>query len=414
MDQKHSQNKPRKQRTAILRILTLQLLLLVSLLFSSCSSWMDDIFSLWEAVDLEASTDDPDEGCGRSDGSPGPGGADFDPDTIDCPDGYWIYDGSLFEQDAQPGDAGYIPYLLIRQHTEVYGYDSLTEAARQAFDLCYGEYFSQTVREISISPDSECNAFFHFTMPQALTDVEWRDVNALYEAATISYSYRPFRYACGDDTVGKVNCLGSDCPCKKNGRKYHFYAGRVSFSDKDKNLAFDRLNTTASELLADVSDLQSDAEKCAFIAQYLVDHVTYFTDHYWEKKIVGDITVINSDAPFITAYGALIEGQANCFGYARAFDYLAKRAGLTSLVVLAYNEDETVGHAWNMVMVDGTWYQLDATWMDNEIDKPDMRWFLFEAGESAHAHYNVQSYARSPFSLPECASAPYQLTGLPL
>ena len=81
---------------------------------------------------------------------------------------------------------------------------------------------------------------------------------------------------------------------------------------------------------------------------------------------------------------------------------------------MAYNEDETVGHAWNMVMVDGTWYQLDATWMDNESDKPDMRWFLFEAGESAHAHYNVQSYARSPFSLPECASAPYQLTGLPL
>lgn len=332
----------------------------------------------------------------------------FDISQVECPEGYWVYDGRLFEQAAEPGQQRYLPYMLIRRHEEVYGYDFLTTSAQYAFDLFYGEYFSGNIRdEGAVDAGKTASAFFHFTMQEPLTKEEWNNAIALYEAATVSYSYRPFRYAGGDDTVGKVNCLGDKCPCKRPDLNYHVYAARTTFSDKDLNFAFDRLQEMARGILADMPPDVSDAEKCAYIAQYLTDHITYFTDHYWEKAFIGDFTVINSDASFITAYGALTDGQANCFGYARAFDYLAKRAGLTSIAVLAWNENDTVGHAWNCVMLDGKWYQIDVTWMDNETPEPDWQWFLFGGKEPEHDYFNVQTYARYTIPLPKCADTPY-------
>ena len=178
--------------------------------------------------------------------------------------------------------------------------------------------------------------------------------------------------------------LGQNCPCKDPILQYDFYAGRVSFADQSLNLAYDQLQPLAEQILAPLDENASEAEKCAFIAQYLAENTTYFTDDYWEKKIVGDLTVLNSDALFITAYGALSQGEANCFGYARAFDYLAKQAGLCCLTVVAYNENDEIGHAWNMVEAEGNWYQLDVTWMDTEQPQLDWRWFLFAADEPEH------------------------------
>ncbi len=329
------------------------------------------------------------------------------PPEPECPEGYWVYSGELFEQDSLLGEENWQPYLLVRRCEEVYGYDLLDPASQQAFDLCYGEYFSQNIRE---TPQGQ--AFSHFTVPVPLTKSQWQNVRALYEAATISYSYRPFRYACGDDVMGKVNCLGENCPCKDPNLQYHFYAGRISFADQSQNFVYDQMEPLAEQILAPLSQDASEAEKCAFIVQYLMENTTYFTDYYWEKKIVGQLTVLNSDVPFITAYGALAKGEANCFGYARAFDYLAKKAGLRCLTVVACNENDVIGHAWNMVEVEGQWYQLDATWMDTEQAEPDWRWFLFPAGEPEHDYYNIQSYARYTFPLPQCASEPYPLENL--
>lgn len=43
-----------------------------------------------------------------------------------CPEGYWMYDGRLFEQQAPPEGEGWQPYLLVRQCREIYGYDLLS------------------------------------------------------------------------------------------------------------------------------------------------------------------------------------------------------------------------------------------------------------------------------------------------
>lgn len=59
--------------------------------------------------------------------------------------------------------------------------------------------------------------------------------------------------------------------------------------------------------------------------------------------------------------GAFLDGEAVCEGYSRALQLLLNRAGIASMVVTG-----TAGgaHMWNLVCIDGQWYQADATWDD--------------------------------------------------
>lgn len=72
------------------------------------------------------------------------------------------------------------------------------------------------------------------------------------------------------------------------------------------------------------------------------------------------------------AYGALVEGQAVCEGYARAFQYLLYQAGIQCLYVTGQSVNpggETSapeGHGWNIVRIDGAYYHVDLTWNDQE------------------------------------------------
>lgn len=61
-----------------------------------------------------------------------------------------------------------------------------------------------------------------------------------------------------------------------------------------------------------------------------------------------------------TAYGALVEGDAVCQGYALAYKLLLDKCGIDSVLVTS-NE---MGHAWNLVKLDGSWYHVDVTWDD--------------------------------------------------
>ncbi len=66
------------------------------------------------------------------------------------------------------------------------------------------------------------------------------------------------------------------------------------------------------------------------------------------------------------AYGILVDGTAVCNGYAQAFQAIAQAAGLETVIVTgqAWSGATTGGHAWNRVLVDGTWLTVDATWDD--------------------------------------------------
>lgn len=63
-----------------------------------------------------------------------------------------------------------------------------------------------------------------------------------------------------------------------------------------------------------------------------------------------------------TAYGAIVEGKAVCQGYALALRLLLSYVGIDSMVITGAAGGTP--HAWNVVMIDGAWYHVDATWND--------------------------------------------------
>ncbi len=97
-----------------------------------------------------------------------------------------------------------------------------------------------------------------------------------------------------------------------------------------------------------------------------------------------------------TAYGALVEGQGNCMGYAAGLAFLADRAGLEG----TYTYSEELDHAWALVTLDGGRYFSDCTWDDGKYQKMGLirhRYFLFDEGNAGDTgHYSWDSEERVP------------------
>jgi hypothetical protein len=83
-----------------------------------------------------------------------------------------------------------------------------------------------------------------------------------------------------------------------------------------------------------------------------------------------------------TAIGALLNGTADCDGYADAFYLVGNLAGLevryqhgmASSYDLENNTLDTSSHMWNLLKLDGSWRVVDVCWADGE-DGIDYTWF---------------------------------------
>ena len=61
------------------------------------------------------------------------------------------------------------------------------------------------------------------------------------------------------------------------------------------------------------------------------------------------------------AFGALVEGRAKCDGISLAMKWCLESAGIRSLCILGDPREGDEGHAWNMICLDGKYYNLDLT-----------------------------------------------------
>ena len=63
-----------------------------------------------------------------------------------------------------------------------------------------------------------------------------------------------------------------------------------------------------------------------------------------------------------TAYGALVQKEAVCDGYSKAYKMVLERAGIDSVIIASS------GHAWNSIEHPDAWYETDLTWDDTGDD----------------------------------------------
>ena len=92
------------------------------------------------------------------------------------------------------------------------------------------------------------------------------------------------------------------------------------------------------------------------------------------------------------AIGALLDGRANCDGYADAFYLTGTLAGLeiryqhgNSRRREADENWRSVSHMWNLIRIDGSWRMVDVTWDDQE-DRTVYTWFNIGADRARRTH----------------------------
>lgn len=66
------------------------------------------------------------------------------------------------------------------------------------------------------------------------------------------------------------------------------------------------------------------------------------------------------DKDYDTAWGALVNRKASCYGFAKGVKALCDAIGLKCCVVYASKKASNPYHCWNMVKISGKWYILDA------------------------------------------------------
>lgn len=106
-----------------------------------------------------------------------------------------------------------------------------------------------------------------------------------------------------------------------------------------------------------------DYEMEQILLQKLMDQVTYS---------FHDDQSINATSMTHTLQGAF-NGNQNivCDGYAKSFMYLMNMVGIPTQLVIGTSIDETgaaIGHAWNLIKIQGAYYHVDSTWADQGLE----------------------------------------------
>ena len=180
----------------------------------------------------------------------------------------------------------------------------------------------------------------------ARTDDEKADPATAAQGDYLRYTIKPntIRITTGID--GKVGSLNS----------YTFTFELDYYTSKQEEEAVD---AKVSQILASfanngITQASSDYDKAKAVYDYLATNLHYNNN---PRPDNGNL--------MITAYDSLVRKEAQCYGQTLGAYRLLKELGLVTRRVNGdlYLEDkkDTIAHGWNLVLMDGKWYNFDAT-----------------------------------------------------
>lgn len=154
-------------------------------------------------------------------------------------------------------------------------------------------------------------------------------------------------------------------------RNSNYYAMQA-FLKKEPIPEKDKKAQELYEVIKEIFDTQITKDMTVYekelaLHDYLVTHCQY-----------SEETTDSAESDIFRAYGALVNHEAVCNGYAEALQLLFTCAGINSKFVVGTAAE--VDHAWNLVEINGKWYHLDATWNDPLPDQGDY---------AIHSYFNV-------------------------
>ena len=142
-----------------------------------------------------------------------------------------------------------------------------------------------------------------------------------------------------------------------------------SLSETGRNI----LKAAKDVIGSEINDDMSDYEKELAIHDYITEWSRF--DYSVFGRSGSDGFTDGSNTP----YGVLIDRSAMCHGYSTTFQLFMDMLDIECMTVFGIPGSNGVEHSWNMVKLDGEWYQVDCAW-DDPI-----------GGSPGHTYFNVTS-----------------------
>ncbi len=124
--------------------------------------------------------------------------------------------------------------------------------------------------------------------------------------------------------------------------------GTLSFkvlADESERAAVSRRLNDVTESLKRSVGSATDYEKALAVYEYVIDNTIY--DMNYNTQSLLDV---------------VRHGRGVCAGYTTYAQYLLQQLGIPAIRVTGNADGDS--HAWNIIRLDGDWYQFDATWGD--------------------------------------------------
>lgn len=128
------------------------------------------------------------------------------------------------------------------------------------------------------------------------------------------------------------------------GEDYSLFSPGYTYTDGEIQEIQAAVEQGYQEMTAMIPENADDYEKVKTVYTYLIDTTEYVSSEH-DQNIAG----------------VFWKKQAVCAGYARAVQYCLERLGVPCIYVEGSAKDSADGHAWNIVLLDGQYYYVDAT-----------------------------------------------------
>ena len=181
----------------------------------------------------------------------------------------------------------------------------------------------------------------------------------------------------------------------KSGYSYSYSGSKVYYVKPKYSRTASEAAKILPKLEAAVNKIGSEALK----QETLFECVKYVHD----SIINGSEYVLSGDEHIRDADGALVNSEALCEGYSKAFAYICQSIGIEAICVSGTANGGS--HMWNLVKLDGNWYHMDVTFDDPISTEPMCEYTYFCLTTAGITKDHVIS--GNPYTIPNCTATKY-------
>lgn len=212
--------------------------------------------------------------------------------------------------------------------------------------------------------EEETHGHFAYDRLNDAEKIWYRDINDMISSANtqgMKLSTSGLERGLTQDDIDRIyQCVLQDHP------EYFFVEGYeyVIYSTDDEVVGIEIKVTT--QLTAD--EMKRRKEEIETVTEEWLQDAPVNGSDYEKIKYVYETIIFNTEYDMTATDNqniySVFMGQASvCQGYAKATQYLLQKLGVDCTLVLGkVNGGE--GHSWNLVLADGEYYYVDATWGD--------------------------------------------------